>query len=120
MRKLLLPIALISLSIISCGGSKKVKTSEDIVVADLKNACDCLGAMDLLGVELLAMMEKYENREEMLKNADAKVKYDKNEAKLKEVEVRCQKDLAIKKEDAEKCDNYQTTKATMDKVKEKL
>lgn len=116
--KLFVPI--IGLLVMAACGTKKAKTAEDINVAKLNNACDCLDAMDLVATETLSLLDKYASFEDMRNDSESLNKYNKLEAKLKEVTKRCTEDLKIKKEEAEKCASYNAVKTKMDQVDEKL
>jgi hypothetical protein len=120
MKKLLLPIAILSLGIVSCGSKKKEKTAEDIVVADLKTECDCVDAMSLVANETLLLIDKFPTEEEMKKDQEASAKFEKMESKLKEIDNRCGKELNIKKEEAQKCAGWDVLNTTMEKIEAKL
>lgn len=119
MRKNWVLVAVMVVLLTACG-SKKAKTSDDINVAKLNTACDCMDAMDLIATETLAVLDKFPDGTEMRKDSDALNKYNKLESKLKDVTKRCTQDLKIEKEEAKKCSNYETVKTKMDQVEEKL
>jgi|688.fasta_scaffold637436_1 hypothetical protein len=120
MKKLILPLMVLSIGIISCGGKKKEKSAEDIVVADLKTACDCVDGMSLVAGETLLLIDKFPTEEEMKKDQEASTKFEKLEAKLKEIDNRCGKELNIKKEEAQKCTGWDGLNSTMEKIEAKL
>jgi hypothetical protein len=56
----------------------------------------------------------------MKKDQEASTKFEKLEAKLKEIDNRCGKELNIKKEEAQKCTGWDGLNSTMEKIEAKL
>ena len=109
MRKLLIPVMVIAFVgfAASCGGKKKPKTAADIVVSELKDACGCVDAMDIVVGEMLPIAQKYSGDGEMKDPSEEdKKKLEDLGKKLDEIGQRCEKDLNIPKADAEKCSGW--------------
>ena len=107
--KRILSIAVIAAFMTSCGA----KTADDVNVDDIKTACDCIDAMDVIANDMLSYIGE-KSEKEMKDDEALNSKFDK----LREVEKKCRKDF--KKEDAEKCDGYSDFEETMNKFAEKF
>jgi hypothetical protein len=105
--------------IFSCG-KKKAKTSNDIVVAELKNACDCMDAMGIVANEMQDILKPFATGTEAKANAEISAKMDKLDNKMTEINNRCGGELAIPNGEAKKCPGFNAVENTMREVMYKL
>lgn len=119
MKKLLLSFGFVaSIMLISCGSGDKSKTWEDINVSELEDACGCVDAMSIVAKEVLALMNKYDNEDELKENKEDFDKFKKLEEKFNGIDNRCDDELDIPKEEAEKCEGFEELSKIMDDIKD--
>lgn len=94
-----------SIGMTSCGGDSDPAS---IKTEDLKTACDCVDAMESIADRQLELLEGEETDE-------AEKEYEGLEEKLNEVNKHCRSEF--KKEEAEKCDNFEAVVEKMKKVR---
>ncbi|MCB9189847.1 MAG: hypothetical protein H6599_11280 [Flavobacteriales bacterium] len=117
MKKVLLSLGVVAtLAMTSCGGG----SAEDIKVEDLKDACGCVDAMNVVADDVLATVDKFDSEEELEKDEEAVKKIDALEEKFEEIEDHCKDKLEVKKSDIEACDGFKTFVEKMEKIEEKL
>lgn len=94
----------VSIGMTSCGSGDGDPSS--IKTEDLKTACECVDAMELIADRQLELLEGEETDE-------AEKEYEGLEEKMNEVNKHCRSEF--KKEEAEKCDNFESL---MEKMKD--
>lgn len=117
MKKIVLSLSVIAaLAVTSCGGG----SAEDIKVEDLKDACGCVDAMNVVADEVITVIDKFDSEEELEKDEEAMKKIDALEDKFEEIEDYCEDELKLKKSDAEECESFKSFIEKMEKIEEKL
>jgi len=113
MKKLFFPFSVaVAVTLSSCGGDKPNK-ADDIKTSDLKSACDCVDAMEVILDEMAVIV----NKEAADMKEEDKKEAEKLGKKIQEISAHCQKEF--KKEDAEKCSNAESLKKKGEEVMSK-
>lgn len=107
--KKLLVVATAAVFLASCGA----KTADDVKVEDIKDACGCVEAMNIIATDILDNIGD-KTEEEVKEDEALKGKLEK----LEKVGKKCRKDY--EKEEAEKCDEFKELEKTMKKFEEKF
>jgi len=118
MKKLVFVFAVGALTLTSCGGG--AKKAADIKVADIKDACGCMDAMNVVADEVLAAIEPFETEDALEADEAALKSVEALEDKFGEVEDHCRKELKLEKSSLEACDGFKGFEEKMEKIEEKL
>lgn len=118
MKKLVFVFAVGAMALTSCGGG--AKKAADIKVADLKDACGCVDAMDVVATEVLALIDPFATEDDLEKDEAAMKSMDALEDKFGEIEDHCRKSLKVEKDALKECDAFAGFETKMEKVEEKL
>ena|SRR5687768_8101618 len=101
------------LLLFSCG--RKFKTADQINVANIKDGCDCMHAMEVVADETLALMERSQ-RDSTAMTGDELERYDNLTLKMEEINNRCVKELAIPSSEVQSCFGFERVRRKMEKL----
>jgi hypothetical protein len=118
MRKSVLSlVAVVALSITSCGSNSK--SAADINVSELDSACGCVDAMEVVFDEMLSLIDG-KTEEQIDSDEDIKKQVKSLEDIYEKIEDRCMDELNFSREEAEACPNFNKAKEKMDKIEDIL
>jgi hypothetical protein len=109
-------VVISSMIIFSCGKKK----SKDIVVSDLKDACDCLEAEKMVAVEMTEILKPYNSGTEAFVDTNILNSVFELSNKRKEIRVRCFDELNVSQARLMECQGYDEVDKMMKEVGDKL
>jgi hypothetical protein len=105
-----------SVLIVSCSGSRSY---DDVNASDIKEACDCMEAFDVITSDMLNVLSEINSKEEYNNSPNIKAEGDKITAKYNEIDDRCD-ELKFSRKDLKGCDKNKKVTDQMKLINEKI
>ena len=117
MKKLILPITtILALGFASCGGP----SIDDVDISEIKDACGCTDALNMIAEVVLAETENHTSEKELLADPESKKVIEAAEQKSELVMKRCEFELKVDREAFTKCPIFKELEANSEKIRSVL